>query len=176
LRLNHVYARANGSRRWLGYEEGAAVLNRFPILEARRLLLAPRRPWWECHIALAVILDLGGRPLTVAGLHCHDRDEGVVTRQAGSLLARLGGGGPMVVAGDFNAGSDSPAVRQFVRAGFVDALPGGIDHLLLPGPAWRWKLDKAVWTFRPADLVPLIGKRVEVSDHPAILADLVPEP
>jgi hypothetical protein len=160
----------------VAYEEGAAVLSRFPILRAQRLLLAPRRPWWECRIALVTTLDVGSRPLTVAGLHCPDRDEGVATDQAGSLLARLGREGPVVVAGDFNAGSDSEAVGQFVRAGFVDALPGGIDHLLLPGRAWGWKLEAATWALRPEDLVPLLGKRVEVSDHPAILADLVPEP
>jgi endonuclease/exonuclease/phosphatase family metal-dependent hydrolase len=176
LRLNHVYARANGSRRWLGYEEGSAVLSRFPILEARRVLLAPRRPWWECRIALVATLDLGGRLVTLAGLHCHHQDEGVAAEQARSLLGRLDRERPVVVAGDFNAGSDSEAVRQFVREGFVDTLPGGIDHLLLPGKALGWKLDAAAWTFRPEDLVSLIGKRVEVSDHPAILVDLVAEP
>jgi endonuclease/exonuclease/phosphatase family metal-dependent hydrolase len=143
LRLNHVYARANGSRRWLGYEEGSAILSRFPILEARRVLLAPRRPWWECRIALVATLDLGDRLLTVAGLHCHHQDEGVAAEQARSLLGRLDRQGPVLLAGDFNAGSDSEAVRQFVREGFVDALPGGIDHLLLPGEGRGWKLDSA---------------------------------
>jgi endonuclease/exonuclease/phosphatase family metal-dependent hydrolase len=176
LRLNHVYARANGSRRWLGYEEGSAVLSRFPILDARRLRLSPRRPWWECRIAMVATLEVGGRPLTVAGLHCHDRDEEVAADQAGGLLARLDRERPVVVAGDFNAGSGSAAVGQFVRAGYVEALPGGIDHLLLPGRPWGWRLEAAAWALRPEDLEPLLGKRVEVSDHPATLADLVPEP
>jgi hypothetical protein len=48
--------------------------------------------------------------------------------------------------------------------------------LLLPGRAWGWKLSRAAWTFRPEDLVLHLGKRVELSDHPAIIADLVPEP
>ena len=117
-------------------------------------------------------LDLGGRPLTVAGLHCHDQDEGVTAHQAHSLLARLPQGGPVIVAGDFNAGSGSAAVAQFTRAGLVEALPGGIDHLLLPQGPWGWRLAGAAWTFRPDDLPPLIGKRVEISDHPAVVADL----
>jgi hypothetical protein len=172
LRFNYVYARANGSRPLIGFEEGSAVLSRFPIRDARRLLLEPRRPWWERRIALVATLDLGGRPLTVAGLHCHDQDEGVTAHQAHSLLARLPQGGPVIVAGDFNAGSGSPAVAQFTHAGFADVLPGGIDHLLLPKGAWGWQLAEAAWTFRPDDLGPLIGKRVEISDHPAIVADL----
>jgi endonuclease/exonuclease/phosphatase family metal-dependent hydrolase len=175
LRFNSVYARANGSRRLIGFEEGSAVLSRFPIRAARRLLLAPRRPWWERRIALVATLDLGGRPLTVAGLHCHDWDEGIAAEQAHSLLARLPQAGPVIVAGDFNAGSGSPAVTQFTQAGFADALPGGIDHLLLPQGPWGWQLAEAAWTFRPDDLMPLIGKRVEISDHPAIVADLVPQ-
>ncbi|HTU23530.1 MAG TPA: endonuclease/exonuclease/phosphatase family protein [Gemmataceae bacterium] len=73
LHLNYVYARANGSRHLLGFEEGSAILSRLPILDARRLLLAPRTPWWECRIALVVTIDVGGRQLTVCGLHCHDQ-------------------------------------------------------------------------------------------------------
>jgi endonuclease/exonuclease/phosphatase family metal-dependent hydrolase len=175
LRFNYVYARANGSRRLIGFEEGSAVLSRFPIRDARRPLLAPRRPWWERRIALVATLDVGGRLLAVAGLHCHDRDESVAAAQAHSLLTRLPKAGPVIVAGDFNADSGSPAVAQFTRAGFVDVLPGGIDHLLLPKDGWGWQLAEAAWTFRPDDLPPLIGKRVEISDHPAIVADLVPQ-
>ena len=173
LHLNHVYARANGSRPLLGFEEGSAILSRFPIVDARRLLLAPRTPWWECRIALVATIDLGGRKLTVAGLHCHDRQEGVATDQAHSLLSRLDRSETILVAGDFNAGSDSPAVTQFTQSGFVDVLPGGIDHLLLPNETWSWKLVKVSWTFRPEDLEKLIGRRVEISDHPAIVADLL---
>jgi endonuclease/exonuclease/phosphatase family metal-dependent hydrolase len=175
LRFNYVYARANGSRRLIGFEEGSAVLSRFPIRDARRLLLAPRRPWWERRIAVVATLDLCGRPLTVAGLHCHDRDKAIAAEQAHSLLTRLPQTGPVIVAGDFNAGSDSAAVSQFTRAGFVEVLPGGIDHFLLPREPWGWQLAEAAWTFRPDDLTPLIGKRVEISDHPALVADLVPQ-
>jgi endonuclease/exonuclease/phosphatase family metal-dependent hydrolase len=173
LHLNHVYARANGSRQLLGFEEGSAILSRFPILDARRLLLAPRTPWWECRIALVTRIDLGERRLTVAGLHCHDQNEAVATSQAHSLLTRLDRDAIVIVAGDFNAASESPAVTQFIQIGLVDALPGGIDHLLLPGGEWGWKLAEASWTFRPEDLEQLLGRRVEISDHPAILADLL---
>jgi hypothetical protein len=137
--------------------------------------LSPRTPWWECHIALVVTIDVGGRKLTVCGLHCHDQNESVATEQANSLLRRFERNETVLVAGDFNAGSDSPAVTQFTRAGFAEALPGGIDHLLLPRKAWSWKLAEAFWTFRPEYLREIIGRRAAISDHPAIVADLVPE-
>jgi endonuclease/exonuclease/phosphatase family metal-dependent hydrolase len=173
LHLNQVYARANGSRQLLGLEEGSAILSRFPILEARRLLLAPRTPWWECRIALVATIDSGRRKLTIAGLHCHDQQEGVATAQAFSLLSRIDLSKAAIVAGDFNADSDSLAVTQFTDSGFMDVLPGGIDHLLLPRNAWGWKLSEVSWTFRPKDLEKLLGRMVAISDHPAIVADLV---
>src|SRR5262249_28416684 len=69
LNLNYVYTRANGSRRLIGFEEGAAILSRFPIMEARRLVLVPRRPVWENRIALVATIDLGPQTLTVVGVH-----------------------------------------------------------------------------------------------------------
>jgi len=100
----------------------------------------------------------------------------MVTKLGRGVGMALDRGVRVIVAGDFNAGSDSPAVTQFTQAGFVEVLPGGIDHLLLPKDAWGWKLTEASWTFRPENLGQLIGRRVEVSDHPAIIADLLPEP
>ena len=117
----------------------------------------------------------GGRKLTVCGLHCHDQNEAVATDQANSLLRRLDRNETVLVAGDFNAGSESPAVTQFTQAGFAEARPGGIDHLLLPRKAWSWKLAEAFCTFRPEDLRELIGRGAEISDHPSLVADLVPK-
>jgi endonuclease/exonuclease/phosphatase family metal-dependent hydrolase len=174
MRFNSVYARANGSRRLNGFEEGSAVLSRFPIRKAQRWLLAPRFPWWERRIALATTLEIGGQEVTLVGLHCHDANEEVAAAQARSVLERLPATGPVLVAGDFNAGSESAAVTQFTQAGFVEALPGAIDHVLLPGQPWGWQLAQADWTLRPEDLGRLIGERVEISDHAGIVVDLVP--
>jgi endonuclease/exonuclease/phosphatase family metal-dependent hydrolase len=177
LRMHYVYARANGSRRLIGFEEGSAVLSRFPIRDARRLLLEPHAPLWERRIALVTTIDLGGKPLTVVGVHCHDANEDIAADQAHSLLVRLPKSGPVLVAGDFNAGSQSRAVAHFTGAGYTEALPRGeLDHLLLPPRDWDWQLAAAQWTFTPNDLLCLIGRRAEISDHPAIVADFIRRP
>src|SRR5262249_33594817 len=78
------------------------------------------------------------------------------------------------LAGDFNAESDSPAVRLIIDAGFEDTLPGGIDHIFVPREgAAGWKLESVRWTFRPEDMPHLIGKEAEISDHPGMVADFV---
>jgi hypothetical protein len=169
LNMDHVYARANGSLRLIGFEEGSAILSRYPITQARRLILRPRRPWWERRIALVVSVNLGRERITVAGTHM----KGAVSDgQSWSLLARLPRDGMRLVGGDINAGSDSEAARVFDRHGFVDVLPGGIDHVFVParGP---WTVESAHWTLRAEDMAALIGKRVTISDHPGIVVDLV---
>jgi hypothetical protein len=57
----------------------------------------------------------------------------------------------------------------------VDSVPGGIDHVFLPPDlgSCGWEVQRADWTLRPSDLVELIGKGVEISDHPGIVVDLV---
>ncbi len=176
LGLHHVYARANGSRRLIGFEEGSAILSRFPIREANRLLLSPRRPPWENRIALVATLDLGSQSMTVVGVHLAAGSEEVAEGQASSLLARIPSGGFVLVAGDLNAGSESPTVRRFLDAGFVDLMPGGIDHVLPRDLASTgWRVERVAWTLRPDDVVELIGKETELSDHLAIVLDLVRE-
>jgi hypothetical protein len=50
-------------------------------------------------------------------------------------------------------------------SGLAEVLSGDIGHLLLPQGPWGWQ----------DDLTPFIGKRVVMSDHPALpVADLVP--
>jgi Endonuclease/Exonuclease/phosphatase family len=169
LNMDHVYARANGSLRLLGFEEGSAILSRYPITRARRLVLRPRSPWWERRIALVVSVSLGGEPITVAGTHM----KGAVSdRQSQSLLGRLPRDGMRLVAGDINAGSESDAARVFRDHGFIDVVPGGIDHVFVPAGG-IWAVESAGWTLRAEDLAALIGKRVAISDHPGILVDLV---
>ncbi len=198
LAMDTAYARANGSRRLLGFEEGSAVLSRFPISRAERLVLAPRERPWRARIALLAALDLGGGELlTVVGFHLANLDPSVADAQALHLAERLGAVGPasgavadardgherreaglaenlLVVAGDFNRASGTPALAAFTARGFADLLPGGIDHVLWRAPSSsRWYVGDARWTLRPEDLAHLIGERAEISDHPAILVELV---
>ncbi len=169
LGMDLAYARANGSRRLIGFEEGSAVLSRLPILAAERWVLAPHAPWWTRRIALRVRLDAGGGTrLDIVGVHLTDRREPSVSRQAAALAGRLAG--TTVVAGDLNAASGSAALTSFQSRGFVDLLPGGIDHVLLARPS-AWRATGASWTLRPGDLAATAGA-LNLSDHPGIVVDL----
>lgn len=173
LGFHHVYARANGSRRLIGFEEGAGILSRYPILEAQRVLLTPREPLYENRIAVVAVLDVGGEKLRIGGAHLTTADLATATDQARRLLRHVPPQDLLLVCGDFNAPSDSGPVTTMTARGLVDALPGGIDHLFVPVVPGSWQLERVAWTCRPEDLVTLIGKRVEISDHPAIVADFV---
>ena len=196
LDMDVAYARANGSRRLIGFEEGSAVLSRLPILEARRMVLSPRRPWWQTRIALVVTLALGEHRLTVVGTHLGGTPE-LAVAQTRELAVRLPAASPglLIVAGDFNAGSGSAAVKALTARGLRDLVPGGIDHVFMaessvapearerqhpvpearerqhPVPEARprhavWRLVDAQWTLQPEDLP------TRLSDHPGIVVDL----
>ncbi len=177
LDMDVAYARANGSRRLIGFEEGSAVLSRLPILEARRVVLSPRRPIWQTRIALFVTLALGGeRPMMVVGTHLGGTAE-LAVAQTRDLAARLpeAGYGTLIVAGDFNAGSDSAAAEALTARGLTDLVPGGIDHVFMAktavAPEARprteaWRLVDNRWILRPEDLP------APLSDHPGIMIDL----
>lgn len=181
LGLNMSYARANGSLRFLGFEEGSAILSRYPIRRARKIVLEPRRPWWESRIALVATLDVTlPRPgatneeeLTVAGLHLTHRGVETAGRQARALASLLDPSSVLLVGGDFNAQSTSQAVRAFTEGGFVDLIPGGIDHLLMAADGLgRWRVLEARRALDPEEMERLTGQRVAISDHPALLVDL----
>lgn len=169
LGMDSAFARANGNLQRIGFEEGEAVLSRYPIVQAIRMQLEPRKPFFERRVALVCVLDLGGgEPLLVAGTHLHHRNLETAAAQSRHLAARLANLPLTLVAGDFNAPSGGPTLEAFEAIDFVDLLPGGIDHLLLRrgGP---WRVAAVDWALRPARDE---GETEALSDHPAILLEL----
>lgn len=195
LGMDLAYARANGSRRWIGFEEGSAVLSRRPILAARRWVLAPKEPPWEARIALAVEVAVKeGETWTVVGVHLARDDAEVRRGQARDLAQRIPEGGFVVVAGDFNDAS-SEMLGPLLARGLVDLVPGGIDHVLVPvsstvqveeelgmpreeetvGDRHRpWRVVEARWTLRPREVEALVGPGIAISDHAGILVVFEP--
>lgn len=178
LDMDAAYARANGSRWLIGFEEGGAVLSRLPILAARRVVLSPRRPVWQTRIALFVTLALGDEKLTVVGTHLGGAP-GLATAQTRDLVSRLSETeyGVLVVAGDLNAGSDSAAAEALTAHGLSDLVPGGIDHVFMAdvpvaaaarSRTGSWRLVDGGWILRPEDLP------APLSDHPGIVVELHP--
>lgn len=169
LRFHAVYARANGSLRWLGFEEGSAILSRFPIADPRVWPLGPDPDAFERRIALTARIDHPGLHFEVVGVHLANGDTDLAGAQAAGLLERLGGSGrPVLVAGDLNLPSDHAAVARFREAGYRDLMDGGLDYVLLDAANSGWWPLWTEWTETGA-----------VSDHPGILVEFqlpVPPP
>ena len=169
--LHVAYARANGSRRRIGFEEGSAILSRFPILTARRITLRPKPAPWETRIGLWATLDTGDTPMTIATAHLARGNSEVTAGQARDLARQASALGVVFIGGDFNAPSDSPALQSLTGADFADLVPGGIDHALAATPGEGWCVERAAWTMGPDELGAWTGDRSPVSDHPAIVVD-----
>lgn len=164
LDLHAVYARANGSLRWLGFEEGAAILSRFPIADPATWRLLPDRDRFERRIALAARIDHPVLPFEVVGVHAANGDAELAAAQTEDLLERILARPerPALVAGDFNLDSSHPALSRLDEAGYRDLLPGGIDHVLLDAKASGWRPLWSEWSPQPLDAP-------AISDHSGVL-------
>ncbi len=165
LDLRAVYARANGSLRWLGFEEGSAILSRFPIAEPATWPLLPDRDRFERRIALAARIEHPALSFRVVGVHAASGDPELAGAQTERLLERVRSlpARPALIAGDFNLDSSHPALGRFDAAGYRDLLPGGIDHVLLDAEASGWW---PLWSERPSALLDRA-----ISDHPGLLVE-----
>jgi endonuclease/exonuclease/phosphatase family metal-dependent hydrolase len=179
LDLKHAYTRANGSLRYLGFEEGLAILSPHPISEVRRLALGPRTPPWEMRAALGAAVSLpGGDPIEVWTTHLSHSDAFAREGQARSLAAALVDSEVALLAGDFNAVASDPAVTVFADLELRPVLSDGIDHILA-SPALRagWTVVSAeARRFGETTIPGSLVTRPEVSDHPALLVELRREP
>ena len=174
LELHAVYARANGSLRWLGFEEGAAILSRYPIAVPETWPLLPDRDRFERRIALTARIDFPALPFEVVGVHVANRDPELAAAQSRHLLEQLRdlAERPALIAGDFNLDSDHSALSRFGEAGYRDVLPGGIDHVLVDARASGWWPLWSEWSAQSRATAP-------ISDHPGILVEFqlpVPPP
>ena len=159
-----AYAAANGSLRLLGFEEGSAILSRYPIRAAERLELRPRAVPFDRRVALRVELDLGdGRTETIVGTHLTPVSSPVAASQAAHLLQQLDGERPLLVAGDLNEELASPTLASFEAASYRTLVSDGIDHVLGPDGENGWRL---LWG--EVALPTALG----LSDHPGLLVEL----
>jgi endonuclease/exonuclease/phosphatase family metal-dependent hydrolase len=173
--LGYAYARANGSLRYLGFEEGLAILSRYPISDVRRMALGPRTPPWEMRAALGATLTLPeGEPIEVWNTHLSHSDAFAREGQARSLADAIDGDRHVILGGDFNAVASNSAVSAFAEADLRPLLSEGIDHILGSGTLGRaWTVGrKEARHFGVVTSADGFTTRPEVSDHPALLVEL----
>jgi endonuclease/exonuclease/phosphatase family metal-dependent hydrolase len=115
--LNHLYMRANGNRWAILFEEGEAILSRYPLRDATATGLAPRAGLFEHRVALQATAVTPWGDLRVVSTHLTHGDPAVNETQAASLIAFVNasdtGAPPAVVAGDFNAREDSAQIQAY---------------------------------------------------------------
>jgi endonuclease/exonuclease/phosphatase family metal-dependent hydrolase len=119
LELNYVYVRANGNRWAILFEEGEAILSRYPLREADLLELEPRASFFQRRMVLRATAETPWGPLRIFATHL-THDNPAANRGQTAALATFvarSGQGPAVVAGDFNAVEESPQIQAL---GWVD--------------------------------------------------------
>jgi endonuclease/exonuclease/phosphatase family metal-dependent hydrolase len=131
--LNLHWAHASATRRvsrigllddllvWaIGFEEGSAILSRWPIVATEIVDLPRCEKFWEPRIALRATVATSRGPLEVFSTHlgrdaCHARRIAEVVRAHPGPL-------PALVMGDFNASESTEEIRSLIReANLVDA-------------------------------------------------------
>ncbi|RME44733.1 MAG: hypothetical protein D6791_12515, partial [Chloroflexi bacterium] len=111
--LNYVYVRANGNRWTILFQEGEAILSRYPLRDPGFAELMPRAGFFEHRVVLAATAATPWGDIRVFVTHLTNGEPAINRAQATSLMSfvETSGGGPAIVAGDFNAKEDSPQIQ-----------------------------------------------------------------
>jgi endonuclease/exonuclease/phosphatase family metal-dependent hydrolase len=120
--MNHQYLRANGNRWAILFEEGGAILSRYPLKDITFRELQPRAGFFEHRVVLHATTATPWGDVDVFVTHLTHGDPETNHRQAASLLTFVqdSSHGPAIVAGDLNA-TDHSAQIQTLTAEWVDA-------------------------------------------------------
>lgn len=115
--FNYAYYRANGNRALIGFEEGQAILSRYPIMDTASTTLQPKAGFFENRTALYVRVDTPKGKIGVVSTHLSG-NESVQEAQAQSLLQFVeeqAGEDPVIIAGDFNFTDQSKAYELLTQ-------------------------------------------------------------
>ena len=196
LNYNYLYYRANGNHHLIFFEEGEAILSRFPLKDPLFTELLPKLELFESRVSLGANVITPWGEVMVFVTHLTDKDSIVRGSQAESLrrFVETHRVGPAVVAGDFNSQEDSPQITALAsiwadtyrlihpeEQGLtccIDNLSDGpgetleecIDYIfLLPG---NWKLVNSERVFDQPFAV--AGGWQWASDHIGLMVEIEP--
>jgi endonuclease/exonuclease/phosphatase family metal-dependent hydrolase len=122
--LNHLYLRANGNRWAILFEEGEAILSRYPLRDVSFAELEPRAGLFEHRAVLQATATTPWGSVRVFVTHLTNGDPEINRAQAASLqeFVDAQGEGLAIVAGDFNATEDTPQI-QALAGQWLDVYP-----------------------------------------------------
>jgi endonuclease/exonuclease/phosphatase family metal-dependent hydrolase len=165
LRMAYVYSRANGHETAAGFEEGLAILSRYPLSIPSLTELKPSTPFTR-RLGLGVQVDTSWGPWQAFSVHL-----GLIPGQNAAQIAHLhqwvndtAGSLPTLIGGDFNTHEDSPQISR-MQQHWIDTFrwrhpqiqgntheirwPWGgkrrrrLDYLFLRPGAHRWQILEA---------------------------------
>jgi endonuclease/exonuclease/phosphatase family metal-dependent hydrolase len=113
LGYNYLYYRSEGNKWLIFFEQGEAILSRYPLIDPLFTSLSPRVNLFEMRVALEAVALTPWGPVTFADTHLTDQAPQKNLGEAQSLRSFVEAqpGNLKVVAGDFNAREDSPQIR-----------------------------------------------------------------
>ena len=116
--LNSLYLRANGNRWTILFEEGEAILSRYPLRAPVFVELEPQAGFFEHRLVLHATAATPWGDVRVFATHLTAGHPAINEGQAAALQTFVAatGSGPAVVAGDLNATQDSPQIQALARA------------------------------------------------------------
>lgn len=121
--LNYAYIRANGNFSMIRFEEGIAIMSRFPLKAPRYIELLPRPGGFEHRTALAATAVTPFSEINLVTTHLSRRRQSEINAaQTASLKEFVDSLDPVpaIVAGDFNAIENSPQIMQLTK-NWIDA-------------------------------------------------------
>ena len=110
-----LYARANGNRHLIRFEEGEAILSRYSLTAWETYELFPQARPFEHRIVMHAIAHLPAGDLHLFVVHLTDKEIFFNKKQAANLyryVEETAGRHSALIAGDFNALPKSPSIRQ----------------------------------------------------------------
>ena len=196
LGYNYLYYRANGNRKLVFFEEGEAILSRFPLKDVVFSELQPRAGFFESRVVLgaSAVSPSGEVRLFVA--HLTDKAPQVNEGQAEALRSFVDAqaGGFAIVAGDFNAQEDSTQIKllastwtdsyrtlhpgdagltcciDHLNAGPTEPLEERIDYVFLVHPSGKITSAEHVF-YHPFEVT---GGWQWASDHTGLMVEIEP--
>lgn len=188
LGMAYVYSRANGEEA-IGFEEGLAVLSRFPIRSQNIIQLNQKRDSFIHRIALSASLETPWGNITAVSAHLavFPKPNRYQFRNLQEEIHKLSAESPVFLGGDFNAHEISKRLSP-EDAGLIDTFRDthccerGITHILhLP---WGWNLAKrrldyifmssGKTSWRTLDVRHYFNKLNPLSDHAFVIASFTP--
>ena len=117
LGMNYLYYRANGNRQAISFEEGEAILSRYPLKSPLFIELNPQAGFFEHRVVLQADVETPRGDIRLFVTHLTNGKPEINRQQVDSLLEHVQASGDMlkIIAGDFNAGQDSSQIALLSR-------------------------------------------------------------